>query len=169
MDVVLSDVPFAKGNLCDLEDVVLSTYRAILTGCSSRGYTMGFYNPGLLYSEMRSKQAFVAVEDDIHAWYTAPKRSPPEDPVTHLSPPDWKRVYKEGSEERQLTHSIVILLPPTTNLLHLWLRRELGTRSRRRFSTCVVHQKRKSKPRSVTEERSHMRGRVLCGCEQQGR
>jgi len=94
MDVVLSDVPFAKGNLCDLEDVVLSTYRAILTGCSSRGYTMGFYNPGLLYSEMRSKQAFVAVEDDIHAWYTAPKRSPPEDPVTHLSPPDWKRVLQ---------------------------------------------------------------------------
>ena len=93
MDVVLSDVPFAKGNLCDLEDVVLSTYRTILTGCGSRGYTAGgLYNPGLLYSEMRSKQAFVAVEDDTHASYTSPKRSPLEDPVTHLSPPDWKRV-----------------------------------------------------------------------------
>jgi len=94
MDVVLSDVPFAKGNLCDLEDVVLSTYRAILTGCGSRGYTGGLYNPGLLYSEMRSKQAFILVEDDTHARYTLPKRSPLEDPVTHLSPPDWKRVLQ---------------------------------------------------------------------------
>jgi hypothetical protein len=94
MDVVLSDVSYAKGNLCDLEDVVLSTYRAILTGCGSRGYTRGSCNPGLLYSEMRSKQAFVTVEDNTHAWYTAPKRSLPEDPVTHLSPPDWRRVLQ---------------------------------------------------------------------------
>jgi hypothetical protein len=94
MDVVLSDVPYAKGNLRDLEDVVLSTYRAILTGCGSRGYTKGSDNPGLLYSEMRSKQAVVTVEDNTHAWYTAPKKSPPEDPVTHLSPPDWRRVLQ---------------------------------------------------------------------------
>jgi hypothetical protein len=95
MDVVLSDVPFAKGNLCDLEDVVLSTYRDILTSCGLRGYTAGgLYNPGLLYSEMRSKQAFVVVEDDTHASYTLPKRSPLEDPVTHLSPPDWKQILQ---------------------------------------------------------------------------
>ncbi|KAH9068472.1 hypothetical protein EDB83DRAFT_2376707 [Lactarius deliciosus] len=92
MDVVLSDVPFAKGNLCDLEVVVLSTYRAILAGCGSHGYTGGLYNPGSLYSEMRSKQAFAVVEENTHTWYTSPKRSPLEDPVTHLSPPDWKRV-----------------------------------------------------------------------------
>ncbi|KAH9043433.1 hypothetical protein EDB84DRAFT_876809 [Lactarius hengduanensis] len=91
MDVVLSDVPFAKGNLCDLEVVVLSTYRAILAGCGSHGYTGGLYNPGSLYSEMRSKQAFVVVED---TWHTSRKRSPLEDPVTHLSPPDWKRVLE---------------------------------------------------------------------------
>jgi hypothetical protein len=90
MDAVLSDVPFAKGSLCDLEDVVLYTYRAILTGCDSRGYTGGLYNPGLLYSEMRSRQAFVTADDDTRA----PKRSPPEDPVTYLSPPDWKRLLQ---------------------------------------------------------------------------
>jgi hypothetical protein len=94
MDVVLSDVPFAKGNLCDLEEVVLSTYRTILTGCVSRGYNGGLYNPGLLYSEMRGKQASVMMEGDTHVWYTSPKGSLPEGPVTHLSPPDWKRVLQ---------------------------------------------------------------------------
>ena len=94
IDVVLSDVPFAKGNLCDLEDVVLSTYRAILTSCGSRGYAGGLYNPGLLYSEMRSKQTFITAEDHTHAWDTASKRSPLDDPVTDLSPPDWKRVLQ---------------------------------------------------------------------------
>lgn len=96
MDVVLSDVPYAKGNLCDLEDVVLSTYRTILTGCGSRGYTRGSYNPGLLYSEMRSGQTFIKVEEDhTHTPYTTtPKRTSLEDPVTHLSPPDWKLVLQ---------------------------------------------------------------------------
>jgi hypothetical protein len=94
MDVVLSDVPFAKGNLCDLGDVVLSTYRTILTGRGTRGYSGGLYNPGLLYSEMRSKRASAVVEGGTHAWYTSPKRCPQEEPVTHLSPPDWKRVLQ---------------------------------------------------------------------------
>ena len=99
MDIVLSDVPFAKGNLHDLEDVVLSTYRAILTGCDSCRYTGGLYGPGLLYSEMRSRQTFLTVDDDTCAWYTAPKRSPPEDTVTCLSPPDWKRVLQRRLRE----------------------------------------------------------------------
>jgi hypothetical protein len=111
MDVVLSDVPFAKGNLCDLEEVVLSTYRAILTGHGLRKY-----NPGLLYSEMRSKQASAMVEDDTHAWYTSPKRSPPEGPVTHLSPPDWKRVLQRrlGGESPDVLDAPADCTPATS-------------------------------------------------------
>ena len=111
MDVVLSDVPYAKGNLCDLENVVLSSYRAILTDCGSHGYTAGgLYNPGLLYSAMRSKQACVAS-------FTSPKRSLLEDPVTHLSPPDWKRVLQRRLDRETLdgdTASADCILQPGT-------------------------------------------------------
>ncbi len=110
MDVVLSDVPFAKGNLCDLEDVVLSTYRAILVGCESRGYTGGLYNPGSLYSEMRNKQASILTEEDAHALCTPPERSPPDNPVTHLSPPDWKKVL-----QRRLGETLDVAEADTTS------------------------------------------------------
>ena len=43
---------------------------------------------------MRSKQAFFTVEDNTHAWHTAQKRSPLEEPVTHSSPPDWKLILQ---------------------------------------------------------------------------
>ncbi|KAI9461561.1 hypothetical protein BJY52DRAFT_1185389 [Lactarius psammicola] len=136
MDVVLSDVPFAKGNLCDLENVVLSTYRAILTGCGSRGYSGGLYNPGLLYSEMRSKQAFIIVEDDTHAWYTSPKRSPLEDPITHLSPPDWKRVLQRrlGGETPDSDSASADYIPATSLLGTL-----VATRVRDPLSAPIFH------------------------------
>jgi hypothetical protein len=96
MDVVLSDVPFATGNLCDLEDVVLSTYRAILVARGARGYGSGPDRPGLLYSEMRSRQTFVTMDEDTHpTWRSQPRREPVEDLVTHSSPPDWQRTLQK--------------------------------------------------------------------------
>jgi hypothetical protein len=101
MDVVLSDVPFAKGNLSDLENVVLSTYRAILVGSGARGYTAELYSPGLLYSEMGSRPAFVIVDEDIHpAWRASRNRSAVEEPITHLSTPDWQRTLQRRRGER---------------------------------------------------------------------
>jgi hypothetical protein len=91
MDVVLSDVPFAKGNLSNLENVVLSTYRAILVGSGARGYTAEPYNPGLLYSEMVIRPTFVIVDEDVHpAWGACRNRSVVDEPITHLSMPDWQ-------------------------------------------------------------------------------
>jgi hypothetical protein len=93
MDVVLSDVPFTKGNLCDLEEVVLSTYRAVLVGCGARGYTGELYHPGLLYSEMHK---FIMVDEDVHPGLrVTSNRRAMEEPVTHLSPPDWQRTLQE--------------------------------------------------------------------------
>ena len=101
MDVVLSDVPFAKGPLSDLENVVLSTYKAILVGCGARGYTEGLYSPGLLYSEMGSGPAFIMMDEDDHpAWRTSAHRSAVEEPITHLSPPDWQRTLQRRHGER---------------------------------------------------------------------
>jgi len=95
MDVVLSDVPFAKGNVSDLKDVVLSTYRTILDSSGARGYSGGLYNPGLLYSEMHKGPTFVMVDEDVRpAWHPYPKRSIVEEPITHLSPPDWQRTLQ---------------------------------------------------------------------------
>jgi hypothetical protein len=96
MDVVLSDVPFAKGDVSDLKDVVLSTYRTILDGSGARGYSGGLYNPGTLYSEMRKEPAFVMVDKDVRpAW-----RPYPEETITHLSPPDWQRTLQRRRGER---------------------------------------------------------------------
>ena len=96
MDVVLSDVAFAKGNVSDLKDVVLSTYRTILDSSGARGYSGGLYNPGLLYSEMRKGPAFVMVGEDVRpAW-----RPYPEETITHLSPPDWQRTLQRRRGER---------------------------------------------------------------------
>ena len=101
MDVVLSDVPFAKGNLSDLENVVLSTYRAILVGSGARGYTAELYSPGLLYSEMGSRPAFVIADEDIHpAWCASRNRSAVEEPITHLSTPDWQRTLQRRHGEK---------------------------------------------------------------------
>lgn len=94
MDVVLSDVPFARGNLCDLEDVVLSTYRAILIGSGARGYTGGPYSPGLLYSEMPCIPAFGMADGGVHAAGRATPNRHPGEPITHLSPPDWQRTLQ---------------------------------------------------------------------------
>ncbi|KAI0303693.1 hypothetical protein B0F90DRAFT_1313317 [Multifurca ochricompacta] len=103
MDVVLSDVPFAKGNLCDLEDVVLSTYRAILVSCGARGYTEGLHNSGMLYSEMRNRQVVPTIYDDIHtARHRAHKKALLEGPGAHLSLPDWQRTLQRRLEERRL-------------------------------------------------------------------
>ncbi|KAI0255008.1 hypothetical protein BJV78DRAFT_811027 [Lactifluus subvellereus] len=101
MDVVLSDVPFAKGNLCDLEDVVLSTYRAILVACGARGYTEGVCKPGLLFSEMRNRQTLAMMDDDNSpARRSQPRRRPINDPVTHSSPPDWQQTLQRRLEGR---------------------------------------------------------------------
>jgi len=94
MDVVLSDVPFAKGNLRDLEDVVLSTYRAILVGCGTRGYAGGVYTPGLLYAEMRNSGAFVIVDEDVHPPWRTPRKKSAGGHTAHLSPPDWQRTLQ---------------------------------------------------------------------------
>lgn len=105
MDVVLSDVPFAKGNVSDLENVVLSTYRTILVSSGARGYTGGIYNPGVLYSEMRKGPAFVMVEEGVcPAWRPYPKRSIVEEPITHLSLPDWQRTLQRRRGERERAH-----------------------------------------------------------------
>lgn len=99
MDVVLSDVPFAKGNLRDLEDVVLSTYRAILVACGAHGYTEGVCKPGLLFSEMRNRQTFTTTESNP-AWRSQPRRRPIHDPITHSSPPDWQQTLQRRLEGR---------------------------------------------------------------------
>jgi hypothetical protein len=105
MDVVLSDVPFAKGNVSDLENVVLSTYRTILVSSGARGHTGGLYNPGALYSEMRKGPAFVMVEESAcPAWRPYPKRSIVEEPITHLSLPDWQRTLQRQRGERERAH-----------------------------------------------------------------
>jgi hypothetical protein len=100
MDIVLSDVPFAKGNLSDLENVVLSTYRAILVGSGARGYTGGLYNPGLLYSEMGSRPAFIIVDEDVHPARRGSRNRSAEEPITHLSTPDWQRTLQRRRRDR---------------------------------------------------------------------
>jgi hypothetical protein len=130
MDVVLSDLSFAKGDLYDLDDVALSTYKAILVDCGAYGYTEGLYKSGLLYLEMCSKQAFVVMTD--------------EDCGVHSSGDHLRYgVYKGGLKGKQPTHLAAhqgIACPSPRLRVGVCSRRRLRIRRQCRFSTPVPRQ-----------------------------